>query len=343
MANPELPAIFAEMIDAYDLELFNYHLKPQGGNRATNIIVQTSKGKKLVKKYKETLGRSTIVMEHSILEYLKMISFPAPHLYPSNSGDTLIECDNHFFAVFDYIEGGFQYQHYFLATGNQNRFIQIAGHVLGQLHRNLEDFLPQGYNPDGFKSKTEGRHRDMNWYLERLEHCIKQNGNGNSDKKTNLLQERSEYLKEEMCRLEDLLNRADLPRTVIHGDYGPYNLLFKKNGSVFVLDFEMARFEWRVAEIIRSWYRFCYDRSGFNLSKMQLLLDSYQADMPLTAEECQLIPEVWKFFNLRRTIRSWYRYHQASNAKMIMDAHQCLERIEWIETNQRKLLDIVGS
>jgi Ser/Thr protein kinase RdoA (MazF antagonist) len=233
-ANFTLPLVFKKVLDAYDLDLIDYHLKPRGGNRATNIILQTSKGKKLIKKYKESLSRSTIVQEHSILHFLKTVSFPAPRLFTAKTEDTLIECDNHFFAVFDFIESGFQYHHYFLNEKKQNNYIQIAGETLGQLHKELENFIPQGHNPDGFRSKTESRKRDLIWYLEKLERCVNQSPVSKNKNKTNFLLDKSEYLKEEICRCEELLNQAELPRMIIHGDYGPYNLLFQKSGLVYV-------------------------------------------------------------------------------------------------------------
>lgn len=330
--------LFAKVIDEFDLEIMSYDVSSAGGNRAINILIQTAAGKKIVKQYKPTLGKSTIIQEHAILKYLDEINFPAPRLFATKSGESLVECDNRYFAIFDFIEHDYKYNNYFLFPRQQKRFIQIAAEILAELHDELKNFEPQGHNPDGFKSKNSiNRWRGLDWYLEKLNGCVERCSTVNSKKKDCLLLARSQYLGEEINRLDKILNHADLPRLINHGDYGPYNLLFRNNGEVFVLDFEMARLEWRLVEVIRAWYRFCCHRLGYNLSQMKLFLNSYQAHMPMTTEEFRLLPEVWKFINLRGVIRSWDAYLETFATKLIDDAHRCLTRIDWINTNQHNI------
>ncbi|MEN8198403.1 MAG: phosphotransferase, partial [Pseudomonadota bacterium] len=51
-------------------------------------------------------------------------------------------------------------------------------------------------------------------------------------------------------RLEEALGDAQLPRLVIHGDFGIHNMLFHDNESATLLDFELARLEWRLSDLV---------------------------------------------------------------------------------------------
>jgi thiamine kinase-like enzyme len=56
---------------------------------------------------------------------------------------------------------------------------------------------------------------------------------------------------ERLLDLESVVEqRSDLPKVVIHGDYAPWNLLLRPDRSFFVLDFNAARLDLRIFDII---------------------------------------------------------------------------------------------
>ena len=337
---------FAHVLNAYDFDLINYIFRNVGGNRGINIIFETSKGKKLLKIYRTTLGKSTIIQEHSILKYLEEIDFPAPRLYAAKMGDTLLEFDGHFFAIFDFIDDGFEYKNFYFFPKQKKEFINTAGKTLGKLHKKMSNFIPQGYNPDGFKSKSEDRERNLKWFNKKLQYFYKtysQFENSEEIDELYFLIQKTEYLKKELTRLDNFLLKSNLFRLVIHGDYGPYNLLFRKNAPLVVLDFEMARLDWRLEDIIHAWHRFCFNRFGYNLKKMRLFFNAYQIHMPLCPKEIKIIPEVWKHINIRRIIRNLYNYCNNGKKSSIKAAINALESIEWIEKNQKDFSRIICS
>jgi Ser/Thr protein kinase RdoA (MazF antagonist) len=212
--------------------------------------------------------------------------------------------------------------------------------MLALLHKELKDFVPEGYNPDGFKSQTEDRERNLEWVLDRLVYCLQetssQNGTASKDKVAWLVQ-RASYLEEALVQLDIVLTEVDLPRLLIHADYGPYNLLFRKNAPPIILDFEMARLDWRVTELIKAWYRFCYDKFGFRINKMKYLLEAYQTRFPLTEGELEFIPAVWEYVNIRQCILNWYNYCKTRADVSLARAQKNLKLIEWLTVNRRNL------
>lgn len=326
------------ILAAYELDLIGEPRVLGGGNRSYSLLVHTSAGKKILKKYKPSLGQSTIIQEHSLLTYLAQTDFPSPHLVTTATGQTLLHRGSPRLALFDYIEGGFQYYHYMLLPGQLQQFITVAGEILALLHQTVRDFAPQGYNPDGFKSQHEDRWRDLAWLVTRLEHCVAETVHlkekGVDNKEAAWLLQQASYLEKSLIQLDAILKNATLPRLIIHGDYGPYNLLFRRNAPAIVLDFEMARLDWRLTELIGAWHRFGYSQLGRRLTRMKWLLDAYQTYFPLTKEETQLMPQVWEFLDLRQCVQNWHSYCQTGNAARLAKARYNLQTAVWIKMNQ---------
>ena len=108
-----------------------------------------------------------------------------------------------------------------------------------------------------------------------------------------------------MCQLDEALPERQLPRVVIHGDYGLHNMLFRPDGAAMLLDFELSRLEWRLVDLVIM-------MSRLSVAKGRAFLTGYQSAYPLSEQEWQLFPQVWQNYMLRgavsnivRTILSW--------------------------------------
>jgi Ser/Thr protein kinase RdoA (MazF antagonist) len=337
------PAEISGVLAEYDFESTNEYQTVAGGNRSYSLLVHTTTGKRLLKKYKDSLAEATIIQEHSILTYLAQVDFPAPRLAPTRLGRTLVLNNGSRYALFDFIEDGFQYQNYILWPGQTRRCITIAGETLGTLHQALKTFEPQGYNPDGFKSQNEDRWRSLSWFLDRLAHCVAETSRLNTGTRKSQaawLLSQAGYLEESLVQLDTMLKEAPLPRLIIHADYGPYNLLFRRNGPAVVLDFEMARLDWRITDFIRACYRFCYNKLGYRLTKMKWFLEGYQSHELLTENEWHYMPLVWKFLHIRQCILNWHYYCETLAESSLVTAHHNLKLAEWMVANRDNLRPI---
>jgi Ser/Thr protein kinase RdoA (MazF antagonist) len=326
-----------EILAEYGLELLKKPEVPPGPGRSRSLIVHTRQGKKLLKRYKHTVEVPAIIHEHSILLYMAQIDFPSPRLVATPRGETLVRRNEYNYALFDYIEGGFQYHNYFLFPAQVRQFTAAAGEILAILHAKLQDFVPHGYNPNGFKSRQENWWRDLNWYAARLARCIAETRRMSTSPggtEGAWLLEKADYLQESLHQLGAMLKEAGLPRVIIHGDYGPYNLLFRRNAPAVVLDFEIARLDWRATELVDALQRFSYSRLGFDLDKMKWFLDAYRSRFSLASGELQLLPAVWEFLNVRRCIVHWYHYCDTHDPQRLTQARWNLGLISWMMANQ---------
>jgi Ser/Thr protein kinase RdoA (MazF antagonist) len=325
--------------------LAEYGLQVQGKvqaqvGRSEDLVFETPHGKKMLKRYKDTLIPAALIHEHSILNYLAQIDFPAPRLTPMMNGDTLLQKDGRCYALFDFLEGYFQYHHYFFLPNQMRQFIMASGQVLGGLHNALKDFSPEGYHPNGFKSRTEGRWREIGWFLEKLERCRQelphlQTGDGRVW--SHMFSEHAGRVEETLQNLDDRLKAAGPLRLIIHGDYGPYNLFFKRGAPTVILDFELAHLDWRLADLAMALPAFANSRLGSSLQKMKSFLEGYRSACPIDDEELRLLPLVWQFFALRRVVFCWYRYCDTPTRRWLNESQHKLKLFDWIANHHDTL------
>ena len=248
-SKPEIgDADLDNLLADYDLHLLIKPTVPKGRGRSGTLLLKTDMGWKILKKYKSTVTDSMIDHEHSILQHLVDTKIPIPRLFISAKGNTSISIGLNKYALFDFIDKGYHYHNYILSPGRERKYISISGVMLANIHNELASFIPKGNNPNGFLSQTEQRERNLNWYLQILDHIKQQDNKIQKQEDQEIIQDfldNAEPVEESLSDLEQQLNKADLPKQIIHGDYGPYNLLINAEKIIAVLDFEVARLDWR--------------------------------------------------------------------------------------------------
>jgi len=331
-----------EVLSEYGLYLIKKPIPTPDGSRNISLIVNTSRGKGILKSYQETLGNSTIIQEHSILKYLSQIDFPATRLVETKSSQTLVQRGKNRYALFDYVDGSFRSFDYIAFPKQTHQYIAIAGEMLAILHDKLADFTPQGYNPDGFKSKTGDRWRDIEWFANKLAFSVNKTSLRNENRrkhKYTLLLQNARKLETILFDNTYMLNRADLPRQIIHKDYSPGHLLFRKNARPVIIDFEIARFDWRLVDIIDGLRSFCMNRKGYYChNKIRTFLSNYQAQVPLTSAELKFFPSVWKLMQAWGCIFSWYQHSSIGSKGALIRACQKLKDLDWVTANQDAIM-----
>ena len=336
--------IIDEILAQYHLKRIKSPRNAQGGRRNANIIVETYNGKIVLKCYRNSLGDSTIIQEHSILKHLSKIGFPAVSLVSTPTGDTLIHYNDRRYAVYEFIDG-FKFYDYILGSNLSRRYIAIAGELLGQLHSDLKGFIPIGYNPDGFKSQTEGRWRSLDWFSNKLAHCIQNLSTDHLNRingKIFALICHARKLEDQLVRSIEILDEAGLPRQIIHKDYNQSNILYRKNKSPVIIDFEIARLDWRLIDIIDGWEAFAKDKFMYNPKKMGIFFKAYQDKNRLHEDELRFIPLVWKYLNLTRCILHLHNYVTTKDTYSIHEAYRFLKQTNCNFRNNEKLSKILG-
>lgn len=316
-----------------------------GGGRSASVIVETSSGRRLLKRYKPAVRDEAIVHEHSVLLHLSRIGFGSSVRVVArpDDGGTVVTLEGDRYALFEYIPDAFQYYRYLMTSSTRRGYVAQAGDLLARFHAALRGFTPSGMNWIGFDPATGRRERDQEWYAERLERC-RRAGRDSTDDVVRDLVRRADALGDELSRLEGRLEAAGLERQVIHGDFGPHNLLFRQAGPPMVIDLEISRLDWRSLEVANALWRFGFDeRRGPRLADMAALLDAYQERLPLAPSELARLAELWRFSHVRRVISNWDLLGSDAEPDARRKVGRHLAMLDWMNADAPQFRAIVPS
>ena len=275
------------------------------------VVVDTNAGRKVLKQYRPQWNLGAVQCEHSILNRLAELDVAATRVVATAKGETCVVRPGGIFALFDFIEGS-TYSLTVVPNSHRQELVGLAGKGLARIHRHLCGFVPEGRHHLGFRSYEGSRQRTSAWYAERVSHLVERTQrlpNGEAKEMAEPLVQAGNDLIEELHALDTLLGAANLPRTVIHGDYGFHNLIFHDGPELTVLDFELSRIEWRMYDIVmvltRAW------RSGMWKefpTRMRAFLAGYESEYPLDRIERQFFDQIWTMQNLQLAVKNWDSY-----------------------------------
>jgi Ser/Thr protein kinase RdoA (MazF antagonist) len=332
-----------EILDHYGLEMAGYPRNLPNTRRNWNLIVSTWAGKRVLKLYRHDWRASTIVYEHSILHRLAELDSPAPRLAVALDGSTFLNLKSHNYCLFDFIEG-LNCSSSFLLRSHRLKLMATAGQTLARLHQQLKGFLPEGRHHLGFNSYVDGRHRDMAWHVERVDE-LKARSRWLAEPldKTHAdwLVDHGDEILEELDRLDASLSRASLPRVIIHGDYGLHNLIFQGPDRATPVDFELARLEWRLSDLVSVVSKFRYGGGSYDFESIRQFMRAYQGEYPIGDGEWELFPLVWKHYKLVKAVQYWSSYFETGGpTRKLTSARDEVGQAAWAINNPRSVSEL---
>lgn len=324
----------------YNLDLIGDPSNLPLSRRTKNVILNTSAGRMVLKRYRPLLQKSGIIYIHSILMRLADLKFPAPRLVMTPEGDNFVSLEGGNYALFHYIPGT-NYSLEFLLPSDRFILMITAGQTLAHCHLSLREFNPEGQHHLGFVSHSGGWWRDMAWYEKKAKDLQGMSAgirNAKDRSQATWLAENSGSILTEMKKLDDRLRTA-LPRCIAHGDFGLHNLIFQKSGTVVLTDFETARLEWRLGDLVTTLSRLRAD-NGSSLSTLSKgFLLGYKSVFPIPRDEWELLPEVWRFYKLRSVFIQWNSFFESGDASVkLAAARDALKQAAWALNHRDQLL-----
>jgi Ser/Thr protein kinase RdoA (MazF antagonist) len=327
------PATVRQVLQCYELEPLGAPRNLRLGRRSLNAAVATARGPKVLKRYRPQWNPSTVSYGHSIVLELAASGFPAVRLHPTPAGTTAITLDDGVYALFDFVPG-VNYSINYLLRSDRMRLTAIAARTLASFHRCLEDFVPTGGEHHlGFAAPTGPRRRDLAWHeatVDELRARAVEIDEPEAACLARTLDCAAETTLDELERLDAVLSGAWLPRLVVHGDYGLHNLIYRGEVAIPV-DFEVARLDWRVNELISVLGKHRYRGGRYDLESMHTFMTAYADEFPLTPDEQSLFPEAWRSYKLQAAVQYWNSYFETGGpARKLASAIDSIEQSKWV-------------
>ena len=304
-------AALAEIIDAFGLGTLRSATRI-GFGRSWTVRAEVDGGTVLVKRYKAELPDAAIACEHDVLGALERAEIPAPRLVGTPNGETVVRRDGHRFAMYRYEAGHVPMHELLVPPGRRNRLTGDSGRCLGRLHEVLAGRPPAGRPPTGLAATGE-RVLESAWHVDLLGRAPGQVVEGT---------DQGGALAARLERLDRQLVDAGLRRTLIHGDFGPYNVLLRSGAPLLVVDFELAREDWMLTDVATALPRFSSSRLGFSADRADALVDGYLEMVPDLRGELPLLPAVLEYLSLRRTAVCLDRHRAGLGASWAREARR---------------------
>lgn len=310
--------------------------------RSLNAAVTTSRGTKVVKQYRPEWSAATVAYGHSILTRLEELDFPAVRLERTPDAQTMVELDGRVYAVFDFVPGT-NYSLNYLLRSQRLALTAIAGRTLGSMHRALRDFEPVGSHHLGLVSATGPRRRDVAWHRAKVDELVERSASlaePPASERAEELARLAPSVVAEIDRLDAVLSGADLLPVVIHGDYGPHNLLYRR-GAAVVVDFEVARLDWRVNDLASALGKYRYRGGEYDFESMRTFLSAYAQVFPLAPNEQQAFVDAWRLYKLQAAVQYWNGYFETNGpVRKLASAIDSIEQAEWVAGRPETVQDL---
>lgn len=285
------PSELAIVLSHYDLGVVESVTEfTKGSRRSPKVGIVTSKGKFLLKRRSaERANPQRVRFSHQLQAHLSRSGFPLSKLIPTlQQSDTMLVLKKHVYEMFEFVPG-----HDFEKNVAQ---AQDTGFTLAKFHRATSQYTPTtSYNiPRGDYHDAPG----VRTGLCAIGSTLKSHDSFTGDDFE--LAELVQHLLEKYDLAAEQVNQQGLTswlEQISHSDWHPGNVLFRKDKVLAVIDYDSARYSYRITDVANGVLQFSIIASGDPASwpehldeeRFRSFLDGYKLIAPLSEGEKKCI------------------------------------------------------
>ena len=214
---------------------------PRGSRRAPKLLIRAEKGDYLLKR--RAKGKDDpfkVAFCHQLQLYLASKQFPLPHLVGTKkTNNSMLQWKGGIYELFEYIRGS-GYDNGLAATRD-------AGQTLGLFHKLLRGFTPEYDPPTGSYHAAMGVRNSMKNLPASLAKADPDHAEREGARAEEVIAFLSRSYEEAAIRVNEL-GLPDWPMQIIHSDWHPGNMLFRRSRVVAVIDYDAARMQQRIID-----------------------------------------------------------------------------------------------
>ncbi len=230
------------------------------GVENTNYLVDTDRQRFILTLYEKRVNEDDLPFFMALLDHLAAAGLPVPRFIPDRNGVQIQTVEGRPACLIEFLSG-VSLSHPNVAQS------RAAGEALGRMHDAVGSFhleRPNSLGPEGWKSLAV----QCGASLDQIQHGL------------------ATRIEDEIAYIDRYWPR-DLPRSVIHADLFPDNVLMQGDKVTGLIDFYFACSEVRAWDVAVTHAAWCFenDGTGFDAARSQALLDGYDATFGLSQEE----------------------------------------------------------
>lgn len=271
----------ADLLNHYDVGTLVSAKGIAEGIENSNYLVETDRNRFILTIYEKRVDSDDLPFFLSMLDHLAKNGQPVPPAISDRNGRQIQEIEGKPACLIAFLPG--------VSPGEPTTGqCEAAGAALGKLHHALADF---------------GQNRPNTLSLEGWRDLAGQCGASLDDIESGL----SAFVAEELDTLTTHWS-YDLPRSAIHADLFPDNVLMLGERVTGIIDFYFACTDIRAYDLAVTHAAWCFTPDGgdFLDAHSRALIGGYDAALPLSAEERNALPILARGASLRFLLtRAW--------------------------------------
>ncbi len=342
----ENTSILDTVVDLYGLERGRVYRPAGDGFSSKTYIVKNRQGVWALKQYRKQIQQQDVLFIHSLLAQLEKGTFPSSRLCLTPDGHDFVAMNGHYYALFGY-ESGYRGDLFKMIQPLKQRHVKQAGIELARFHRLTENMILPGRRNQGYKAvRTSERWDPYDGFPGEWRELVSRSLQI-KDEDTMVSDAVSKYI---TGKLTDLAQKKkDQPLSavsVIHGDYGPWNLLFRPFAVLnSIIDFDDVSLEERVEEVASSLISFASDKSRnkINIEDGRAFLEGYHKEYPLTPVELQALPGALESSLLKRALAILRMYVQLRQKADRQKLFGTIYWLNWLDNSGFTVLQKITS
>jgi Ser/Thr protein kinase RdoA (MazF antagonist) len=301
-----LHQVIAQLAELYQLGEIRGCRRVQHGT-SSNCIVTTSRGKFVFRRHR--LSETQVAYEHQVLDHLQKRGFPAPRMLANQAGQAWCAIDGSLYSVYEFAEGYCPANFLWTPTAWRDIITQY-GRTLGEYHQAVAGLVPSVYKWSGYRPAGHKRWREGEWFRRALADIRPLLQKLTATKPVDDWTRSRIDAIDRMLRLESVVEeRSDLSKLVIHGDYSPWNVLFRPRQRPFVLDFNESRLDLKVYDIVLATFWFAWRGGHLDQDRARAFQAGYCETGQLTEADISLAGPVFQWVMARSLTERLHKHY----------------------------------
>jgi Ser/Thr protein kinase RdoA (MazF antagonist) len=323
----------------YDLGIiYSISEFPRGSHRAPKAILECQNGKFLFKRRQRGVEEiQKVAFTHQIQLALAEQNFPLPHLLGTrDENNSMLVYNDHIYEIQEFIQGsGFD---------GSAKSTEQSGHALGLYHKLLENFQGDWEPPTASYHNAKTIFESIHKCAEKLPKA----SHNNIPISDTIAALAKAY---RTCAQEVTnLGMKKWPRQIVHGDWHPGNMLFRKQFVAAVIDYDTARLHQRVIDFANGALQFSILGGGedpakwprqIEVTRFQRFLRGYDSVTVITTDELKAIPFIMCEAMIAEAILPIAvtgRFHRFDGGVFLTMIHR---KVQWILDHCEQLAGIL--
>jgi Ser/Thr protein kinase RdoA (MazF antagonist) len=273
-----------------------------------NFIVNTSQGQFVCRRHH--LTEDAMAYEYQVLDHLQQRGFPAPRLLLNRAGRAWTMVNGAFYGVYEFVDG-YCPTDFLWSPAAQRRVIAWCGRTLAEYHQAIANLVPSTYKWNGYRPAEHKRWREGDWFRRLLSDIrLWLQSPSATSSFDDWVRFRIDAI-DDMLELEPVVEeRSDLSKLVIHGDYSPWNVLFRPGQSPVVLDFGESRLDLKIYDIVLATFWFAWRGNRLDQDKALAFQAGYGGSAQLREVDMRLAAPVFRWIMARSLIERLHKFYR---------------------------------